>query len=97
MSKSLPIISVHCDSKVVIDLLNQSHTNKKMNRHLQVRCKLIRNLLSKNVISMDFVRSEKNVVDQLTMDLFRNFVLESTKEMGLRPLRKSSQELTQPL
>lgn len=63
MSKSLPIISVHCDSKVVIDLLNQSHTNKKMNRHLQVRCKLIRNLLSKNVISMDFVRSEKNVVD----------------------------------
>ena len=97
MSNSLLAISVHCDSKLVIDLVNQSHTTKKMNKHLQVRHKLVRNLLNKNVISLDLVRFEKNVVDQLTMDLFRNFVLESTKEMGLRPLRKSSQELTQPL
>ena len=94
VSNSLLAISVHCDSKLVIDLVNQSHTTKKMNKHLQVRHKLVRNLLNKNVISLDLVRFEKNVVDQLTIGFSRNFVLESSRGMRLRPLRKSPLEVT---
>ena len=60
VNKSLPK-SVHCDSKTIIDLVNQFHTNKMMNIHIQVGYKSIRNLL-KNVTSLDF-RSEKNFVN----------------------------------
>ena len=55
----LSAISIFCDRKAVIDLVKQSYTNKKMNRHLQVRYKSIRVLLKRNVISLDFVKSEK--------------------------------------
>ena len=83
MPKPLPSISMHCDSKVVIDLINQETTNRKMNRHILVRYKSVRKM-NKDVISLNFVRSEKNLADHLTKSLARDLVHMSAIGMGLK-------------
>ena len=65
LNKSIPLISMHCDSQVVISKVTSKNFNEKK-RHLRVRHKFIKNLISHGVIFLDFVKSENNVVDPLT-------------------------------
>ena len=46
---------------------------------------------------LDFVKSEKNIADPLTKGLSRSVVLDSSREMGLSPLKRSLTVGTQPL
>ena len=85
MNKLIPAISLHCDNKAVIELVKQTHTNKKMNRHMQVRYKSVKKMLSSNIISLDFVKSELNIADQLKKGLSRKVVFELSRGMGLNP------------
>lgn len=87
---------MHCDSKVVIDLINQETMKWKMNRHILVRYKTVRNI-NKNVISLNFVRSEKNLADHLIKGLSRSNVLISSRGMDLKPVHSSSIVGSQPL
>ena len=75
-------ISVHTDSRSTIEILKQDNANKKMNRHIQIRLKSVQRLLGK-VVLLNFIKSEKNIVDSLTKSLFRRVVLESSRAMGL--------------
>jgi len=56
LNKLIPLIPMHCDSQVTISKVTSKNFNEKR-RHLRVRHKSIRNLLSHGVISLDFVRS----------------------------------------
>ena len=85
VNKPILAISIHCDNKVAIELVRQAHANKKMNRHIQVRYKSVKSLVNKIVVSLNFVKSEKNIVDQLTKGLSRNVVLDLSRGMGLSP------------
>jgi len=53
-----------------------------MNKHIQIRLKSVQRILGK-VVLLDFVKSEKNIIDLLTKGLFRRVVLKSSREMGL--------------
>jgi len=53
-----------------------------MNIYIQIRLKFVQRLLGK-VVFLNFVKSEKNIVDPLTEDLFRSVVRESSREMRL--------------
>lgn len=83
--KPIPAFSIHCDNKAVIELVKQKHSNRKMNRHIHVRYKSVRKLLNKEVVSLDFVKSEINIADQLTKGLSRGVVLDLSRGMGLSP------------
>ena len=48
-----------------------------------------------HVIDLNFVRSEKNLADHLTKNLSMTVVLESSKEMWFRPIRKITAVATQ--
>ena len=85
LNKPIPPIPMHCDSRVVISKVTSKNFNEKR-RHLRVRHKSIRNLISHGVISLDFVRSENNITDLLTKGLMRQQVLESSRKMGLKPI-----------
>ena len=85
LNKPIPLISMHCDSQVAIAKVNSKNFNEKR-RHLRVRHKSIRNLISHGVISLDFVRSENNLADPLKKGLTRQQVLESSRGMGLKPI-----------
>ena len=53
LNKSIPPIPMHCDSQVAISKITSKNFNEKR-RHLRVRHKSIRNLISHGVISLDF-------------------------------------------
>ena len=76
---------MHYDSQVVISKVTSKNFNEKR-RHLRVRHKFIKNLISHGVISLGFVRSKNNIVDPLTKGLMRQQVLESSRRMRLKPI-----------
>jgi hypothetical protein len=55
-------------------------------RHIRIRHSSVRELLKNGVISLQFVRSEKNLADPFTKGLTKKVVLESSRGMGLKPL-----------
>jgi len=44
-------------------------------------------LLSNEIISIDFVKSKKNIVDPQTKDLMKEFVYNSSKGTSLKPIK----------
>jgi len=85
LNKPIPSISMHCDSQVTIAKVNSKNFNEKR-RHLRVRHKSIRNLISHGVIYLYFVRSENNLADLLTKGLTCQQVLNSSRGIGLKPI-----------
>jgi len=85
LNKPIPLIPMHCDNQVAISKVTSKNFNEKR-RHLRVRHKSIKNLISHGVISLDFVISENNIVDPLTKGLTRQQVLESSRGMRLEPI-----------
>ncbi|KAL0350010.1 UNVERIFIED_CONTAM: Retrovirus-related Pol polyprotein from transposon TNT 1-94 [Sesamum radiatum] len=55
VSQPLPPIVVHCDSQTTIAKVRSRKYNQKIKRHIQVRLKSIRALVSDRVIGIDFV------------------------------------------
>lgn len=45
-------------------------------RRILLRYKYVRGLLNKDIVYLDFVKSKKNIADQLTKGLSRNAVLD---------------------
>lgn len=96
VGKPIPAISLHCDSMTTIAKIKSSKFNQKTRRHIQVRLKSIRDLVSQVVIAVEFVGSKNNTADPLTKGLERSLVLKSRLGMGLRPIGGSPAVATQP-
>ena len=82
--QSMPI-SLHCDSQAAIEVVHNSVCNGKK-RHIRIRHGTVKLLLKHGVISLEYVRSEKNLADPLTKGLPRRVVLETSRGMGLKPM-----------
>ncbi|KAL4037745.1 hypothetical protein IC575_001345 [Cucumis melo] len=82
---SVPV-SIQCDSQAAICTAKNSVYNGK-SRHIRLRHAVVKQLLKEGTISLEFVRSEKNLVDPLTKGLTRKMVLDSSVNMGLKPFR----------
>jgi hypothetical protein len=79
-----PTISLHCDSQAAIGVANSNaYSGKK--RHLRVRHGIVRQLIKNGVISLEYVRSERNLADPLTKGLAKKVVLDTSRGMGLKP------------
>ena len=64
---------------------------------MQLRHNVVKHLLKDRTISIDYVKSEGNLVDPLTKPLGRNMILETSRGMGLKPLENKQVIVTQPL
>ncbi|KAL0303720.1 UNVERIFIED_CONTAM: Retrovirus-related Pol polyprotein from transposon TNT 1-94 [Sesamum radiatum] len=84
LSQPLPPIVVHCDSQTTISKVRSRKYNQKTKRHIQVRLKSIRVLVSDRVIGIDFVGTKDNVADPLTKGLDLSQVDKSRLGMGLK-------------
>ncbi|KAL0309013.1 UNVERIFIED_CONTAM: Retrovirus-related Pol polyprotein from transposon RE2 [Sesamum radiatum] len=84
VSQPLPPIVVHCDSQTTIANVRSRKYNQKTKRHIQVRLKSIKALVSDRVIGIDFVGTKDNVVDPLTKGLDLSQVHKSRLGMGLK-------------
>ena len=85
LPKPIPPISLHWDSQVTIAKVKSKNYNEKM-RHLTMRHKCIRHLISHGVISVNFVKSKNNIADPLTKGLMRQQVIQSLRGIGLEPI-----------
>lgn len=64
-NKLVRTIMIHCDSQSAIGRAQNSMCNDK-SRHIRRRRNTIRQLISKVVISIDYVKSKENLADPLT-------------------------------
>ncbi|KAL0413413.1 UNVERIFIED_CONTAM: Retrovirus-related Pol polyprotein from transposon TNT 1-94 [Sesamum radiatum] len=71
--KSISPISIHCDSAATLAKAYSQIYNGK-SRHLGVRHSMIRELTMNDVISVEFVRPQRNLADHLTKGLARDLV-----------------------
>ncbi|KAL0396411.1 UNVERIFIED_CONTAM: hypothetical protein Scaly_0089500 [Sesamum calycinum] len=77
---SVPI-SLHCDSLAAIEIAKNYAYNGKR-RHIHIRHGAVEELLKNRIISLDYVRSEKNLVDPLTKGLTRRIILETSRAIS---------------
>ncbi|GJX15702.1 zinc finger, CCHC-type containing protein [Tanacetum coccineum] len=80
-SKPITPLSILCDSVSTLAKAYSQMYNVK-SRHLGVRHIMIRELITKGVISIEFVRSQQNLADHLTKRLTRDLVIKSAEGMG---------------
>ncbi|GKA78898.1 hypothetical protein Tco_0785435, partial [Tanacetum coccineum] len=80
-SKPIAPIFICCDSVATLAKAYSQMYNGK-SRHLGVRHSMICKLMTNGVISIEFVRSQQNLADDLTKGLARDLVIKSAEEMG---------------
>nr|GEV07736.1 putative reverse transcriptase domain-containing protein [Tanacetum cinerariifolium] len=81
--KPIAPISIRCDSAATLAKAYSQMYNGK-SRHLGVRHSMIREMITNEVVSIEFVRSQQNVVDYLTKGLGRDLAIKSAEGMGLK-------------
>ncbi|GJU20690.1 hypothetical protein Tco_1154032 [Tanacetum coccineum] len=81
-SKPIAPISILCDSAAILARAYSQMYNGK-SRQLGVRHSMICELIKNGVVSIEFVRSQRNLADHLTKGLARDLVLMSAEGMGL--------------
>ncbi|GKE32990.1 hypothetical protein Tco_1452312 [Tanacetum coccineum] len=83
LSKPIAPISIRCDSSATLAKAYSQIYNGN-SRYLGVRHNMIHKLITNGVISIEFVRSQQNLVDHLTKGLARDLVIKSAEEMCLK-------------
>ncbi|GJW61565.1 zinc finger, CCHC-type containing protein [Tanacetum coccineum] len=81
--KPMAPIFIRCDSAAILTKAYSQMYNRK-SIHLGVRHSMIRELITNGVVSIEFVRSQQNLVDHLMKGLARDLIIKSAKGMGLK-------------
>ncbi|GKC39150.1 zinc finger, CCHC-type containing protein [Tanacetum coccineum] len=81
--KHIALISIRYDSAATLAKAYSQMYNGK-SRHLDVRHNMIHKLIMNGVVSIEFVRSQQNLVDHLMKGLARDLVLKSAEGMCLK-------------
>ncbi|PHT58063.1 hypothetical protein CQW23_00426 [Capsicum baccatum] len=82
--KPVAPICIHCDSQAAIGRVGSMMYNGK-SRHIRQRHNTVRELLSSEIITVDYVKSKNNVSDPLIKGLSREGLERTSRGMGLRP------------
>jgi hypothetical protein len=85
VEKLLPAILMNYDNQTVIVKVDSSKDNMKSSRHIKGRLKSVRKMRNFEVITLDYIHTEKNLANPFTMGLSHNVIDAASKEMGLRP------------
>jgi hypothetical protein len=85
VEKSLSAILMNCDNQMMIVKVDSSKNNMKSSRHIKRRLKSVKKMRNSNVITLDYIHTEKNLVDLFSNGLSRNVIGAASKEMDLRP------------
>ena len=86
LNKPIPAILIHCDNQAAMAKVKSKNHNGKSSRHIELRCKILRKLISTGIITLSFIRSADNIADPFTKGLSVGQILNSSRGMGLKPL-----------
>ena len=79
-------MSMHCGCQAAISIAKNKTFNGK-NRHIRLRHEVVKQVLKDEIIFIDYVKLEVNLVDPLIKPLEMKLILETSSEMGLKPIR----------
>jgi len=79
----VPAICIHCNNQTTISKAQNFVYNGKP-RHIRCRHNIVRQLLSNEVISIDFVSSKDNLADPFTKGLSGELINCASRGMGLK-------------
>ncbi|PHU01273.1 hypothetical protein BC332_31060 [Capsicum chinense] len=82
--KPVAPVCIYCDGQAAIDRVGSMMYNGE-SRHIRWKHNIVRELLSSEIITINYVKSKDNMSDPLTKDLSREEVERTSKRMGLRP------------
>nr|GEX34019.1 zinc finger, CCHC-type [Tanacetum cinerariifolium] len=88
-SKTIAPISILCDSAATLAKAYSQMFNGK-SRHLSIRHIMIHELITNGVLSIEFVRSQQNLVYRMTKGLARDLVLKSAEGIARRICRTTT-------
>ena len=80
-------ICIHCDSQSTIGRAQNNIYNGN-SRHICCGHNTIKQLLSTEVISLDYVKFKDNIVDMLIKGLKRELIEKSSRGMRLKPIKE---------
>ena len=83
----MPLICIHCDSSSTIGKAETNMYNGK-SRYIHHRHNTIRQLLSTEIISIDYVKSKDNITYPLTKWLNKELIEKLLRRMGLKPMKE---------
>jgi len=63
-----------------------SHVYNEKSRHIGFRHAYVHQLIKDGVITIDFVQTSENLIDPSIEGLARDFVLKTSRGMGLKPI-----------
>ena len=86
VEKPVPAILMYCDNQTVLIKVTSTKDNSKSSRHVKRRLKSVRKLKNSGVITVNYIRSEKNLADPFTKGLARTAISLANMDMGLRPI-----------
>jgi len=75
-------VLINCDNQATIYNVSNNTYNGK-SRHVSLRHQMVRQLLKRGVITVDYIEMKKNLADPLTKSLPKAMVSIKSKEMGL--------------
>ncbi|KAL0317461.1 UNVERIFIED_CONTAM: Retrovirus-related Pol polyprotein from transposon TNT 1-94 [Sesamum angustifolium] len=78
------LISMHCDSQAAIGIAKSYAYNGKK-RHICIIHGVVKKLLKNGIISLEYVKFERNLADPLTKGLTMRVILMTLRAMGLNP------------
>nr|GEV13632.1 zinc finger, CCHC-type [Tanacetum cinerariifolium] len=81
----MSVIFLHCDSQSTLSRAYNKVYNGK-SRHISLRHAYIKELISNGIITIEYIRSCKNLADPFTKGLPKDIVFGTTREMGLKPI-----------
>jgi hypothetical protein len=85
IEKLLLVILMNYDNQTVIVKVDSSNDNMNSSRQIKRRLKSVRKMRNFGVITLDYIHTEKNLVDPFTKELSCNVIDVVSKEMSLRP------------
>jgi hypothetical protein len=77
-------VCIHCDWQAAIACAKSKIYSGK-SRHIRLRHNIVRQLIKNDMMSLDFVRLERNMVDPLIKPLARKLVSETSRRIRLIP------------
>jgi hypothetical protein len=85
VEKHLLEILMNCGNQTVIVKIDSSKNNIKSSRHIKRQLKSIRKMRNSEVITLDYIQTNKNLADLFTKGLSYNVIDAASKKMCLRP------------
>ncbi|WVZ84197.1 hypothetical protein U9M48_031252 [Paspalum notatum var. saurae] len=85
IAKPIPAVLVYCDNTSVLQKVNSRKDNLKSSRHIRRRLNSCRHARETGVITLDYIKSERNLADPLTKGLAQKSIQAACVGMGLIP------------